>query len=270
MFEQSATATGDNACNLLWSERPLRILLAEDHSSTQETMLKMLSSLDYQADVAANGLEVMEAIGRQAYDVVLMSVCLPEMDGFQAARMIRAHTESPMEPWIVALTAEEDHGDHDACLAAGMNDFLLKPVQIDDLASLLGHVVADHAAQFPEDPAPSSSDASSRTLHFVDRDHAQPALEAYLADARTALSELVAYAGTHDFDAVRRKAHCLRGSSMIVGASRVTGLCNELEARATAQQPLENVLEALWHALESTATVVDPVSKRSNRTKNAE
>jgi CheY-like chemotaxis protein len=256
MMEQPDPAAGNAAGNVLMSERPLRILLAEDNSVTREVMLMMLSSLGYQADIVANGLEAIEAAGRHSYDVVLMDVRMPELDGLQAAKLIRAHTGSPVEPWIVAMTADEETSDRKACLAAGMNGFLAKPVRTDDLASLLGRIVANHAAQIPEDPAPGKN-GGSRIQNFVDRDHARPLCEAYVADARATVSDLIAHAGTHDFDAVRRKAHYLKGSSMIVGASRVTSLCREVEARATAQQPVEEVLDALRQAVEATAAAFE-------------
>jgi CheY-like chemotaxis protein len=262
MSEQPEDSITEPAFNLQLAEQPLRILLAEDNSVTQEVMLLMLSSLGYQADVAANGLEVMEAIDRQSYDVVLMDARMPELDGLQATKLIRAHTGSPVEPWIVAMTADDSPSDREACMAHGMNSFLPKPVRTDDLASVLGHVVADHAAQPAVAPAPTKN-TEKPIPGFVDQNHTGSLCNAFVADARTALSDMVAYAATHDFDALRRKAHYLKGSSMIVGASRVTGLCREIEARATAQRPVEETLHALLMALETTAAELVSTSERS-------
>ena len=258
--DKSDMADTDQAGKIQTSGRGLRILLAEDNAVTQEVMLMMLSSLGYQADVAANGIEAIKAIGRQPYDVVLMDACMPELDGLQAAKLIRAHTESPVEPWIVAITAEEGACEREACMASGMNGFLPKPVGTDDLASLLAKLAARGAAQAPDDAAPGKNGASA-IRNCTDRSPARPLCEAYAADARTVIADLRAYAGSHYFDGVHRKAHYLKGSSKMVGAARVTDLCREIEARAAAQQPLEEVLDALQQAVEATAAAWNCTAK---------
>jgi CheY-like chemotaxis protein len=106
---------------------PLRILLAEDNAINQKVLLKMLARAGYQADVAANGLEVLTALERVSYDVVLMDVQMPEMDGLEATRRLRARAGT-RRPWVIALTANAMHEDRDACLEAGMDDYASKPV----------------------------------------------------------------------------------------------------------------------------------------------
>jgi PAS domain S-box-containing protein len=112
---------------------PLAILVAEDNPVNQRVALLMLQRLGYRADVAANGREALEALARQRYDLVLMDVQMPEMDGLQAAREIRANTVGSFRPRIVAMTANASTSDRDECFAAGMDDFLTKPVRNDDL-----------------------------------------------------------------------------------------------------------------------------------------
>jgi signal transduction histidine kinase/ligand-binding sensor domain-containing protein/ActR/RegA family two-component response regulator len=116
---------------------PLRILLAEDNSINQRVALLMLSRLGYLADVAADGYEVLEAVKRQRYDLVLMDVQMPGMDGLEATRRIRAELPPERQPLIVAMTASVLAGHRDACLAAGMDDFLPKPVLLADLREAL-------------------------------------------------------------------------------------------------------------------------------------
>jgi signal transduction histidine kinase/ligand-binding sensor domain-containing protein/ActR/RegA family two-component response regulator len=118
--------------------RPLRILLAEDNSINQRVALLMLEMLGYSADVAGNGLEVLEALRRQRYDLVLMDVQMPEMDGLEAARRIREEWRDG--PWIVATTANALRSHREECLAAGMDDYLTKPVGLDDLSRVLARV----------------------------------------------------------------------------------------------------------------------------------
>jgi signal transduction histidine kinase/CheY-like chemotaxis protein len=113
----------------------LRILIAEDNIINQKVILKMLNKLNYHADVAANGLEVLAALERQAYDVVLMDVQMPEMDGLDAAKKIRE--KWPEGPRIIAITAYAMQGDREKCIASGMNDYITKPVNLEELRSVL-------------------------------------------------------------------------------------------------------------------------------------
>lgn len=112
--------------------QPLRILLAEDNVVNQKVALHLLSRLEYRADVAGNGLEVLAALERQVYDVILMDVQMPEMDGLDATRKIVTGGFS-VQPYIIAMTANAMEGDRQLCLDAGMNDYLSKPIRIDAL-----------------------------------------------------------------------------------------------------------------------------------------
>ncbi len=116
---------------------PLRILVAEDNRVNQRVALKMLERLGYRADVAGNGVEALEALDRQPYDLVLMDMQMPEMDGVEASRQVRARSGDAARPWIVAMTANVMPDDRAECLRAGMNDFLAKPVVASALATAL-------------------------------------------------------------------------------------------------------------------------------------
>jgi CheY-like chemotaxis protein len=115
---------------------PLKILLAEDNIVNQKLATRFLNRLGYRVDVVANGTEVLASIYRQNYDVILMDVYMPEMDGLTATRRIIA--EFAQKPWIIALTANAMQGDREMCLEAGMQDYVSKPIQIKELIQALG------------------------------------------------------------------------------------------------------------------------------------
>jgi GAF domain-containing protein/CheY-like chemotaxis protein len=122
------------------NRHPLRILLAEDNVVNQKLALRILQQMGYRADLASNGIEAIESVGRQVYDVVLMDVQMPEMDGLDAARQICARWQPQERPRIVAMTANAMQGDRDMCLAAGMDDYLTKPIRVERLVEALNQV----------------------------------------------------------------------------------------------------------------------------------
>jgi signal transduction histidine kinase/CheY-like chemotaxis protein/uncharacterized protein YigA (DUF484 family) len=116
---------------------PLRVLLAEDNVVNQKLALRILQQMGYRADLASNGIEAIESIARQTYDVVLMDVQMPEMDGLEATRRIVARWPNGQRPRIIAMTANAMQGDREACLAAGMDDYVVKPIRVDALVDAL-------------------------------------------------------------------------------------------------------------------------------------
>jgi CheY-like chemotaxis protein len=128
-----------NSKNEFQAERnhALSILMAEDNLINQKVLLRMLNKLGYSADVACNGLEVLQALERQPYDVILMDVQMPEMDGLEATRAIRKRWAFTDQPKIIAITAHALEGDRERCLAAGMNDYISKPVEMEELQAFL-------------------------------------------------------------------------------------------------------------------------------------
>ena len=121
----------------LAARHPLRILLAEDNVVNQKLALRLLQQMGYRADLASNGIEAIESVQRQAYDVVLMDVQMPEMDGLEASRQINARWRPEERPRIIAMTANAMQGDRDMCLAAGMDDYLTKPIRVERLVEAL-------------------------------------------------------------------------------------------------------------------------------------
>ena len=124
------------------ARHPLRILLAEDNVVNQKLALRLLQQMGYRADLASNGIEAIECVERQPYDVVLMDVQMPEMDGLEASRHITAKWPASQRPRIVAMTANAMQGDREACLAAGMDDYVTKPIRVAALVEALNNAPA--------------------------------------------------------------------------------------------------------------------------------
>jgi CheY-like chemotaxis protein len=116
---------------------PLRILLAEDILVNQKLALRLLQQMGYRADVASNGIEAVQSVERQPYDVILMDVQMPEMDGLEASRRICARWPRGQRPAIIAMTANAMQGDREMCLEAGMDDYVSKPIRPDELIKVL-------------------------------------------------------------------------------------------------------------------------------------
>jgi CheY-like chemotaxis protein len=124
------------------ARHPLRILLAEDNVVNQKLALRLLQQMGYRADLASNGIEAIESVHRQTYDVVLMDVQMPEMDGLEASRQITGRWQPKDRPRIIAMTANAMQGDRDMCLAAGMDDYLTKPIRVERLVEALNQASA--------------------------------------------------------------------------------------------------------------------------------
>jgi signal transduction histidine kinase/DNA-binding response OmpR family regulator len=137
--------------------RQLRILVAEDNPVNQKVALRILERLGHRADVASNGEEAVESVRRQPYDVVLMDVQMPEMDGLDATRYIRAELPSERQPHIIAMTANAFSEDRAQCLEAGMDDYLSKPVRKEQLAGALANAAQQTTAQDRSAPDGSSA-----------------------------------------------------------------------------------------------------------------
>jgi CheY-like chemotaxis protein len=123
--------------NKLAMKHPLRILLAEDNPVNQKVTVKILETLGYRPDVASNGFDVIHALERQPYDLILMDIQMPEMDGEQTTHIIRKNFLQERQPHIVAMTAHAMKGDREKYLAAGMDDYIGKPAKIEELVNVL-------------------------------------------------------------------------------------------------------------------------------------
>jgi CheY-like chemotaxis protein/HPt (histidine-containing phosphotransfer) domain-containing protein len=212
---------------------PLRILLAEDNSVNQKVALLLLERLGYKADLAANGLEVLAALRRQDYDVILMDVQMPEMDGLEAARRIAADPPRGQRPHIIAITANVLRADRDACLAAGMEDYLSKPILLEDLRAALVRAEPSCAA------APASEPDLVLDPVYLDRllelqrlggSNVVPLIvDNFVKEGPRRLERMRAALTRGDRQDLMMVAHTLKGGSAQLGALRVAAVSSELE-----------------------------------------
>jgi CheY-like chemotaxis protein len=220
------------------ARRALAILLAEDNPVNQEVAATMLRRRGHRVDVVANGREAVDAVARDHYDVVLMDIMMPEMDGYQATAAIRA-TETGRTLPIVACTAHALSGERERCLAAGMSGYLPKPFKGHDLfAAVEGWSMA------PPEPAAAPA-ATPPTATAIDLDAfrrsmreagAEDAVEAILATfvntAPGRLSDLERAIGAADANGIRHAAHAYKSAAATLGAGELARRLGDLEASA--------------------------------------
>jgi PAS domain S-box-containing protein len=222
----------------LGQRHPLRILIAEDNVVNQRLALRLLEKLGYRADVVANGLEAVEAVGRQEYDLVLMDVQMPEMDGVQATQQILERWADGERPWIVAMTAEVMRGDREGFLAAGMNDYVAKPIRPQELIAAIARAPSrrrDRAATTVDGSRPSVDDAVlQRLAESMGGDDAFVAelVDQFVADSPALVAAARRGLEAGDADEVRRAAHTLKSNAATFGANELADRSSRLEAAA--------------------------------------
>ncbi len=212
----------------------LQILLAEDNAVNQKVALRLLQRLGYTADVASNGFEAIAAIERRRYDVVLMDVQMPELDGLDASRRICARWPDT-RPRIIAMTANALPEDREACFAAGMDDYVAKPIRPELLAEALQLVrPAGQDAVVPAGDAHGLlDDAALASLRELGGDDfLVEVIDTFLADVPTLLATLHQALEAGDTAEVRRAAHTLKSNGATLGATEFADLCRALEQQA--------------------------------------
>lgn len=220
---------------------PLKILVAEDNVVNQKVAINILQRLGYRADVAANGLEVLVALRRQSYDVVLMDLQMPEMDGLTATRQIYKEWPLSKRPWIIAMTANAMQGDREKCLAAGMNDYTTKPIRIEELTKALSNSqkqgITINNINNNKTVEPMTNDVlDSKVLEelkdIVCSNNVEEfiqLIECYLEDTPQRLQAIHDAIIQENAKTLQLEAHALKSSSAIVGAKNLAQICKGLE-----------------------------------------
>jgi PAS domain S-box-containing protein len=262
---------------------PLRILVAEDVAVNQKLILAMLERLGYRADVAANGFEVLGALERQPYDLVLMDVQMPDLDGLDATRRIRQRWPGAEGPRVIALTANAMTGDRELCLAAGMDDYLAKPVQAGELQAALlrsagaatgrdggrpagpadqpgpGTAAASRAAVAPAEPSPLLDREVVEELRAAGPALLDELVVLFRAHAPALIQQLKEAAAAGDAARVRLTAHNLKGAAANLGGRALAAACEAIEGqgRAGSLDDVETSLPAVDWLVRETCTALD-------------
>ena len=242
-------------------QRAAKLLLAEDNPTNQLVALSILKKLGLGADIAGNGQEALESLGRNAYDLVLMDCHMPLMDGYEATQRIRNSEHrakdgnqichaSPSSIPIIAMTANAMKGDREKCLAAGMDDYVSKPISIQSLAEALGKWLPkdmNESAASPSDVIwADSTKLSSPTTPIWDRAAMLDRLmgdsklvnivtDAFLEDIPQQIDILCARLDASDLESVQRQAHTIKGASANVGGGEVCAVAAAMELAAKAK-----------------------------------
>ncbi len=221
---------------------PLRILVAEDNAVNQKVALKILESLGYRADIAGNGLEVLEALERQPYDIILMDMQMPEMDGLEATRHICRRWPEPNRPRVIAMTANAMSEHNEQCMAAGMDDYISKPVRIAILKTALEKWGSKLSVQ--TEPTASTAGDEDSSIDFTVLDDIRrmddedggsltgELISLYLEDSLAQMKALKESISSQSAEEIKRMSHTLRGSSSYLGATRLAAQCARLEEAA--------------------------------------
>jgi len=223
-------------------ELTFRILLAEDNTVNQQVALGLLETLGYGADAVIDGIQVLEALERNRYDVVLMDCQMPRLDGYETARRIRqlelqgaAPLDCRIPVYIIAMTANAMEGDREKCLASGMNDYLSKPVRREELKVALDrHGKIHPIAVAPDKPSSSAGEIlvdinRLREVAHNQADQVQELIDLYLVEAGPMLDGLGQAIRSNSSGEVARIAHEFVGCSLFCGVEAFTQPLRALE-----------------------------------------
>ena len=237
-----------------------RVLLAEDNEINTLLAVTILQEGGYDVECAVNGEEAVEAVKRSAFDLILMDMQMPKMDGLQAARLIRQMPTPAGATPIIAMTANAMRKDQDACMAAGMNDFVSKPFDAEAFLAVVARFMGAELWDDGDELAPSAGkrleDVDLGKLDGLARmlpaDRMRKVVESYLDAAGGRLEQIKGLIGSEDFAALAREAHDLKGTSGNFGALRLQALAEQLERACLACDDAEapRLIREISHASE--------------------
>ena len=207
----------------------LRVLLAEDNAINQKVAVRLLARLGYAADIAGDGREVLARLEQATYDVIFMDIQMPELDGLEASRAICARWAAHERPRIIAMTAEAMQGDREKCLAAGMDDYIVKPVTLDQLAEALAKCAPVARASAREAEALDREVLDQLREDLEGTAALLDVIETFLEKTPPVLTALRDAAARADAGGIRQAAHMIKGTSAMLGGRELSEQCAEIE-----------------------------------------
>jgi len=218
------------AAKAVFPLRKERVLIAEDNAVNQRVALGQMRKLGYRAEAVGNGFEALQALAHIPYDIVLMDCHMPEMDGYEASTAIRQRENGSHRTWIIAMTANAIKGDREQCLAAGMDDYVSKPVSLGELAEALERAQNHLQKGDGECAVDSKAIAELQSLPGEGSEHFLANLiQLFVRGAPHAIADMRAAFNAADARGVGLAAHQLKGSCAQFGARRLQALCTQLE-----------------------------------------
>ena len=252
-IDPEVPAMAEGSTNL---QPPLQILLAEDNLVNQKVAGQILNNLGYSVAIANNGEEVLALLDRKTFDLILMDVQMPVMDGLEACRRIRQTLPPEQQPQIVAMTANAMPGDRQICLDAGMNGYLSKPIVIQELRDLLNQTAPVNALPQPT-PAPDQTPSQApildptaiaflrETLCDHDPQLFAEMLDCFRTESQTLVNQILQGLKTQDSSQIKRAAHSLKSSSASIGASQFVTFLQQLEIEAESGRLEDNTVDLI-------------------------
>ncbi len=255
-----------------------RILIAEDNAVNQKVAVGLLRKFGYAADVVSDGREAVAASARESYDIVLMDCQMPEMDGYEATAEIRRREGENKHTTIIAMTANALEGDREKCLAAGMDDYVRKPVKAEELKAALerwyGKDMQKPDASADAPPCDAVQDAVDLTVlaSFGDElqeegeeDFVVELIDLFLRDTPLRIEAIKEATINSDTQALRREAHNLKGSCSNLGIRQMASLSSELEEDGHRKESIEAILARLEREFGCVCAVLEVERKRRSK-----
>lgn len=259
----------------------LKILLAEDNVVNQKVATRIFERMGYRIDMAANGYEVVDALKHVHYDVIFMDILMPEMDGFEATKIVRQRYEAEKRPKIIAMTANAMHGDEQLCLDAGMDDYISKPIRIEELIETLrkwGEVIAGEKDDFITKLKHEKSDTKiidEEKLTFLNDVQTEDdvkffieLLDIYILELPRLLSSISSAVEKKESKELQFYAHKLKGSSLTLGIDFISEISEELEVAARTGEFSSKTSESvklLTHKFESIVKELEIIREKYSR-----
>ena len=258
----------------------VRVLVAEDNPINRQVALGQLKHLGYNADAVPNGIAVLEAIDRVEYDIILMDCQMPEMDGYEATRRIRARRSTAPPPYIIAVTAHAMQGDREKCLEAGMDDYVSKPIILETFAAALDRGLSAglkttflnskrRVAATGSVQTENGSALSKQTLEDLKKLGSEigplfypQLLGTFVKDTIGRLAALQSAIEGGETGRLGREAHTLKGASLTMGAQGMADICKQLENMGTAKS-VEGAIEQLAQLKYQFERVKNEIDKES-------